>query len=135
MWCSVVQCVAVCCSVLQCVAVCCSVLQGIQVYSCVHMYEVCAYTCKSTDRHFLECFKIVLQYVAVCCSVLQCVYRSLYVCIYMKRSTRKSGRSGDPKISSLTSSVSGWQHFEAALGSDADRDVNISSFSTVSGTR
>jgi len=26
-WCSVVQCVAVCCSVLQCAAACCSVLQ------------------------------------------------------------------------------------------------------------
>ena len=31
MWCSVVQCVAVCCSVLQRVAACCSVLQCVAV--------------------------------------------------------------------------------------------------------
>ena len=47
MFCSVLQCVAMCCSVLQCVAVYCSVLQGIVV-------------CCS-----------VLQCVAVCSSVLQ----------------------------------------------------------------
>jgi len=33
--CSVLQCVAVCCSVLQCVAVCCSVLQCVAVCSSV----------------------------------------------------------------------------------------------------
>jgi len=48
-WCSVVQCGAVCCSVLQCGAVWCSVVQ-------------CGAVCCS-----------VLQCVAACCSVLQCV--------------------------------------------------------------
>jgi len=40
-YCSVLQCVAVCCSVLQCVAVCCSVLQ------CV---AVC---CSVSHRHWI----------------------------------------------------------------------------------
>jgi len=58
-YCSVLQCVAVCCSVLQCAAVCCSVLQCVAVY--------CS----------------VLQCAAVCCSVLQCaaVYCSVFQCI------------------------------------------------------
>jgi len=37
-FCSVLQCVAVCCSVLQCVAVCCSVLQHVAVYVYVYIY-------------------------------------------------------------------------------------------------
>ena len=48
-FCSVLQCAAMCCSVIQCVAVCCRVLP------CV-----------------AECCR-VLQFVAMCCSVLQCV--------------------------------------------------------------
>jgi len=39
LWCSVMQCVAVCCRVLQCVAVCCSVLQCVAV--CCSMHASC----------------------------------------------------------------------------------------------
>jgi len=38
-WCSVLQCVAVCCSMLQCVAVCCSVLQCVAV--CCSVIWIC----------------------------------------------------------------------------------------------
>jgi len=73
-FCSVLQCVAVCwwcrmcsiqvssvcCSVLQCVAVCCSVLQCVDGVECVrYQYRQCVAVCCS-----------VLQCVAVCCSVL-----------------------------------------------------------------
>jgi len=54
MYCSVLQCVAVCCSVLQCVAVCCKVLQGVA--RCGGGALCCS----------------VLQWAAVSCSVLQC---------------------------------------------------------------
>jgi len=52
-WCSVVQCVAVCCSVMQCGAVCCSVLQCVAVCCCV--VQCCAVSCS------------VMQCDAVCC--------------------------------------------------------------------
>jgi len=76
-YCSVLQCVAVCCnvlllfmmmrgehsgavccSVLQCAAVCCSVLPLIAQMRGTHSVAVCC---------------MVLQGLAVCCSVLQCV--------------------------------------------------------------
>jgi len=62
-WCSVVQCVAVCCSVLQCVAVWCSVLQ-------------CVCTSRRTchDSFICDiCDRSVFLPVGVCCSVVQCV--------------------------------------------------------------
>jgi len=55
-YCSVLQCVAVCCSVLQCAAMCCNVPDHISL------------ECRVT----LCCS--VLQCVAVCCSVLQCTW-------------------------------------------------------------
>jgi len=55
LWCSVLQCVAVCCSALQCVAVRCSVLQCIAVL------------------YYFRTSCLVVQCVAVCCSVLQCL--------------------------------------------------------------
>ena len=66
-YCSVLQCVAVCGSVLQCVAVCCNMLQ------CV---AACVTECAVEDAHFILCccvLKSVLQCGAVWCSVLQCV--------------------------------------------------------------
>jgi len=54
-YCSVLQCVAVCCSVLQCVAVCCSVLQCVAV--CCSVLQCDAVYCS------------VLQCVAVCCTI------------------------------------------------------------------
>jgi len=81
MCCSVLQCVVVCvrsrvevlvsalttvskiyCSVLQCVAVCCSVLR-------------CVAVCWSVSQFVVVCCG-VLQCVAVCCSVLQCVEKA-----------------------------------------------------------
>ena len=69
-WCSVLQCVAMCCSVLQCAAVCCSVLQ------CVIVYCSAAFGCFFLACRTLQCVAVccsMLQYVAVCCSMLQCV--------------------------------------------------------------
>jgi len=60
LWCSVLQCVAVCCSVLQCVAVCCGVLH--------HIVGCC-----SVVQRVAVCCCSVLQCVAQLCSVLQCV--------------------------------------------------------------
>ena len=59
MYCSVLQCVAVCCSVFQCVAVCCSVLQCVAV-RCIVL-------------QFVAVFCSELQFVAECCIVLQCI--------------------------------------------------------------
>jgi hypothetical protein len=56
-YCSMIQCVAVCCSVLQCVAVCCRMLQSVA--ECCSMLQ-CVAVCRS-----------VLQCVAVCCRTLQ----------------------------------------------------------------
>ena len=59
-YCSVLQCAAMCCRALQCAAMCCSTLQ-------------CA-TVLQREVHFGKdwvCHS-VLQCVAVCCSVLQC---------------------------------------------------------------
>jgi len=61
-WCSMLQCVAVCCSVLQCVAWCCNALQYQDIEDLVARLTQCVAACCS-----------VLQCVAVCCSVLQCV--------------------------------------------------------------
>jgi len=75
LWCSMVQCVAVCCSVLQCVAVCCCVLQ------CVVM-SVCAIS--AVWCSVLQCVAVccsVLQCVAVCCCMLQCVAVCCTVCL------------------------------------------------------
>jgi len=93
MWCSVLQCVAVCwrlftlesiifecrashvcivavcCSVLQCVAACRSMLQCVAV--CCRVLQ-CVTACCSMLQYVAVCCS-VLQCVAVCCSVLQCV--------------------------------------------------------------
>ena len=80
MYCSVLQCVAVCCSMywnvlsvsrsnlstLQCIAVYCSVLQCIAV--CCSVYWIFLSVCRA-DLGVLQC-------AAVCCSVLQCVLDS-----------------------------------------------------------
>ena len=61
-WCSVLQCGAVCCTwtaLLQCVAVCCSVLQCVAVWCSVLHLDCSVAVCCS-----------VLQFVAVWCSVL-----------------------------------------------------------------
>jgi len=78
-WCSVLQCVAMCCNVFQCVVVCCSVLQ-------------CDAVCWSvmSCRPMISC-TCVLQCVAVCCNVLQCVavcwsvmsYRPMISCTWV----------------------------------------------------
>ena len=66
MWCSVLQCVAVCCSVWQCVATCCSVLQCVAVcYRVLHV-EVLNPEVKGREA-ILEVCCSVLQCVAVCC--------------------------------------------------------------------
>jgi len=71
MYCSVLQCTAVCCSVLQCVVVCCNVLQ------CVYINDVTSIMSRSSGV-MQQCAGpidiSVLQVVAVCCSELQCVY-------------------------------------------------------------
>jgi len=70
-YCSVLQCVAVCCSVLQCVAVRCSALQ-------------CVAVCGSA----LQCVAVrcsVLQCVAVCCDLVQCVAVCGIYCISLHR--------------------------------------------------
>jgi len=48
-WCSVLQCVAVCCSVLQCVAVCCSVLQCVAVCYLLHAMDGAAHEQPAED--------------------------------------------------------------------------------------
>jgi len=63
-WCSVLQCVAVCCSVLQCVAA--RALTRLPCSS--HRVP----TSPSMLQYVAVCCSM-LQYVAVCCSVLQCV--------------------------------------------------------------
>jgi len=72
-WCSVLQCVAVCRCVLQAVAVWCSALQRV---ANVHMREL--------QHSDMLCVKSsVLQCVAVCCSVFRCVAvcRSVLQCV------------------------------------------------------
>ena len=64
-YCSVLQCVAVCCSVLQCIAESCNVLQFVVSGRCVAVHAI------ASARGKVCCS--VLQCVAVCCSVLQCV--------------------------------------------------------------
>jgi len=64
-FCSVLQCVAVCCSVLQCIAVCCSVLQCVAV--CCSMSQCVAVRCS------------VLQCIAVCCSVYLTNDRAIFL--------------------------------------------------------
>jgi len=66
MYCSVMQCVAVCCSVLQCVAVCCSVLQCVLCLPHTHLH---VYHNALLHYHDAVCCS-VLQCVAVCCSML-----------------------------------------------------------------
>ena len=66
-----VQCVAVCCSLLQCVAVCCRVLQCVAVCcSVLQCVSVCTLICDSTDLSLSEpkvqVLRSVLQCVAVC---------------------------------------------------------------------
>ena len=63
-FCSVLQCVAVCCSVLQCVAVCCSVLQ-------------CVAVCCSV----LQCCRYILLHGVICTFV--CKHRCVYIYIYL----------------------------------------------------
>ena len=58
MFCSVLQCVAVCCSVLQCVAMCCTRCAAMAT-SRIHIRHVYNVVCQ-----------LLLQCVAVCCSVL-----------------------------------------------------------------
>ena len=65
-YCSMLQCVAVCCSVLQCVAVCCSVLQCVAV--CCSVLQ-----CVAVLQCAAALFAFQVQDVSVCCSVLQCV--------------------------------------------------------------
>ena len=62
-YCSVLQCVAVCCSVLQCLAVSYSVLQCLAAYYSVLQYVVAA---DAGGTQLLD------ECAAVCCSVLQC---------------------------------------------------------------
>jgi len=84
-YCSVLQCVAVCCSMLQCVAVrlqsgevasrpylavCCSVLQCVSV--CCSMF---AEQRRRLVAPILRCVAVrcsALQCVAVCCTIFQC---------------------------------------------------------------
>jgi len=87
LWCSVVQCGALCCSVLynmlhnvlrscgsvvQCVAVCCSVLQCVAVWCSVVQCDA-----QYVAQHNAQCIAVVLQCGAVCgtvwCYMLQCV--------------------------------------------------------------
>jgi len=100
-WCSVLQCGAVCgsgavwkanglplrghyragnasvvvwCSVVQCVTVCCSLLQ------CIAVWKVNGLS-KSWTKQGWECKCCsVLQCVAACCTVLQCVMQCVEVC-------------------------------------------------------
>jgi len=67
MWCSVLQCVAVCCSVLQRVAVCCNMVH--RVAACCSVLT-CVAVCCNTVQCVVVCCS-VLQCVVVCCSVLQ----------------------------------------------------------------
>jgi len=74
-YCSVLQCNAVCGSVLQCVAVCCSVLHYIAVLCS-------ALKCVATCCSVLQCVAVscsVLHCNAACCSVLQCFAESFSV--------------------------------------------------------
>ena len=76
MFCSVLQCVAVCWCVLQCIAVCCSVLQCADMFAMINrldempdLFLICSlllYVCCS-----------VVQCVAVCCSVLHYSLQSI----------------------------------------------------------
>jgi len=77
-YCSVLQCAAVCCSVLQCVAVCCSELQCVAV--CCSVLQ-CAAVCEQSmsrlkNNYFqylhMKVYCSVLQGAAVCCSELHC---------------------------------------------------------------
>ena len=60
-YCSVLQCVAVCCSVLQCVAVCCSVLQCVALR---HFRQKIRLSCQNAGRlvafHITLCIQGVL---------------------------------------------------------------------------
>ena len=73
MFCSVLQCVAVCCSVLQCVAVCQvampEVLQWQYVVACCSVLR-CVAVCGSVRVSSRDARSVA---VAVCCNVLQCV--------------------------------------------------------------
>jgi len=76
-WCSVLQCGAVCCSVVQCVAVWCSVLQCGAV-CCNVMSSRLARRCLANVsyevRSVLQCVAVCCNVcLAVCCSVLQCL--------------------------------------------------------------
>ena len=68
-FCSVLQCAAVCGGVLQCVAVYCIVLQCVAMCCSV---QQCVAVCCSVSHHF-AIFCSALQCVALCCIVLQCV--------------------------------------------------------------
>jgi len=57
LWCSVLQCVAVCCSMLQCVAVCCSVLSpytNTRTYTRTHMHVSVRRRCVGEGRRVGE---------------------------------------------------------------------------------
>ena len=80
MYCSVLQCVAVCCSVLQCVlqcvAVCCSVLQRIAV--CCSMLQCVAAVAVVAAKHTftttlckIKALSVDFLRVTLCCNVMQ----------------------------------------------------------------
>jgi len=100
-YCSVLQCVAVCCNVLQCVAVCCSVFHHQPVVAgrgegddakgtpfwrskagpmtfCTSVSSLpstvlqCIAVCCSVP-HFVACVPVFQVFQVMCCSVLQCV--------------------------------------------------------------
>ena len=81
MYCSGLQCVAVCCSVLQCVAVCCSVLQC--VVMCCNVLQCVVVYFETPSNPVVICSKStlvrrsVLWYVAVYCNLLQCGFDAL----------------------------------------------------------
>jgi len=67
-YCSVLQCVAVCCSVSQGVAGCCRVLQGVAV--CCSVFSLLRFRPESLS--VLQCaLQCIIVCVAACCSVLQ----------------------------------------------------------------
>jgi len=80
LYCSLLQCLAVCGSVLQCVAVCCcNVLQQyVALYRWRHHDDggIVVLQCVAVCCSVLQCVAVccsVWEYLAVCCSVLQCV--------------------------------------------------------------
>jgi len=79
-WCSVLQCVAVCCGVLQCVAVCCSVLQCVA--ECHRRHPV-TMQLNSPNSSQLVANTIMHSYIYIYIYVCVCVCMYLCVCVCM----------------------------------------------------